>query len=369
MNNISVLEVFMNDVRVGRLALTPDFLCAFEYDAEFLKGGFAVSPFFLPLEARLFIADLDPFDGGFGVFNDSLPDGWGSLLLDRYLREQGENPNALTLLQRLSLIGGKGRGALEYRPDNSITKTAEFADFDKIAKESQKILASESVDEKSLDSLFKYGGSSGGARPKVFAEIEGREWLVKFRGTGDAKDVGKIEYEYALLAKECGITMPEVKLFKKKYFGVERFDRSEEGKIHTISASGLLNAFYRVPSLDYIDLLKATKSLTGNMEQVYALFRQMIFNVVISNRDDHSKNFSFQFSKGRWKLSPAYDLLPSSGFNGQHTTSVNNKGNPSLSDVMAVVSATDLNKRRAKQIIDQVMDICSTKKMAKYFPH
>ena len=365
MNNITALEIFMNGKRVGRLAQAQNSLCAFEYDAEFLRGGNAISPFLMPLETRLFIAERDPFDGNFGVFDDSLPDGWGSLLLDRYLREQGEDPDKLTMLQRLSLIGSNGRGALEYKPDNSAFEDPEFLDFDKLAHDAEKLLSSKRVVGKSLDSLFRYGGSSGGARPKVFAKIDGKEWLVKFKATNDPLNIGKTEYKHALLAKECGIQMPEVRLFENKYFGVERFDRTPNDKIHTISASGLLNAFYRMPSLDYIDLLKACKALTRDMQQVSALFRQMVFNVAISNRDDHSKNFAFQFRDNRWKLSPAYDLLPSAGFNGYHTTTVNNKGEPRIEDIMTAAKEVDLNKRSAKKICEQIIDTCTTKKMLK----
>jgi serine/threonine-protein kinase HipA len=130
--------------------------------------------------------------------------------------------------------------------------------------------------------------------------------------------------------------MPETRLLEGKYFGVERFDRTHGKKIHTVSAAGLLHADYRIPCLDYLDLLKLCQILTKNMEEVGMLFRVMAFNVSIKNRDDHAKNFAFQLINGEWKLSPAYDLLPSSGFNGFHTTTVNNNGEPTLHDMMTV---------------------------------
>jgi serine/threonine-protein kinase HipA len=148
--------------------------------------------------------------------------------------------------------------------------------------------------------------------------------------------------------------MPETRLLEGKYFGVERFDRTPERKIHTISAAGLLNADYRAPSLDYGDLLQLCHILTRNMEEVYALFRQMVFNVAIRNRDDHAKNFSFQLVNGEWTLSPAYDLLPSNGFNGFHTTTINNNGEPTINDMMAVAAKSGLNKHRATEILQEV---------------
>ncbi|RGN51179.1 MULTISPECIES: type II toxin-antitoxin system HipA family toxin [unclassified Bacteroides] len=365
MNNISTIEIFMSDKRIGRMAITPDEVCGFEYDSDWIKTGFSISPFYMPLKSGLIMAKRDPFWGNFGVFDDSLPDGWGNLLLDRYLQEKGIDPYKLSILERLSLIGSTGRGALEYRPDKSIITNDEFIEFDRLAKEAEKILESKES-EGSVDLLYKYGGSSGGARPKVFARIDGREWLVKFKATNDPVNVGEIEYNYSLLAKECGIRMAETRLFNDRYFGVERFDRTPHGKIHTISAAGLLHANYRIPSLDYSILLKLTLNLTKDMEQVISMFRLMIFNILISNRDDHAKNFSFQWINGTWKLSPAYDLLPSSGFNGYHTTTINGKGEPELSDIITVASEVGIQRQNAIQIVQEVSNKCIERKCLNY---
>ena len=197
----------------------------------------------------------------------------------------------------------------------------------------------------------------------MLVKINGKEWLVKFRATVDPANVGQIEYEYSLLAKKCGINMPETKLFEGKYFGMERFDRTPHGKTHTISAAGLLNAVYRVPSLDYGDLLQVCHILTKNMEEIYALFRQMVFNVAIRNHDDHAKNFSFQLINGEWRLSPAYDLLPGSGFNGFHTTTINNNGEPTINDIMAVAAKVGLNKQRATEIIEEINTLIKENKI------
>ena len=263
------------------------------------------------------------------------------------------NLNKLTLLQRLALIGSTGRGALEYRPDYSESPADESINFDNLATETEKILTTD-YEGDLLDTLYKYGGSSGGARPKIFVKVDDKEWLVKFRATIDPVNIGEIEYKYSLLAKKCSINMPETRLFEGKYFGVERFDRTSLGKVHTVSVAGLLNADYRAPSLDYGDLLQLCHILTKNMEEVYALFRQMAFNIAIKNRDDHAKNFSFQLVNGEWRLSPAYDLLPSSGFNGFHTTTVNNNGEPTVNDMMTVAAKVGLNKQRATEIVEEI---------------
>ena len=360
MNDIKLIEVYFDKRKVGRIALTPDKLCAFEYDSSYLAAGQSISPFLLPLQKELFVAKRNPFNGGFGVFDDSLPDGWGNLVLDRYLKSKNINPNKLTILQRLALVGSSGRGALEYRPDLSESTSVEITDFEHLAAETEKILSSEYTGT-SIETLYNLGGSPGGARPKVFVNIDGKEWLVKFKGANDHTNIGLIEYEHSLLAKKCGIKMPETRLFEGKFFGVERFDRTPNGKIHTVSAAGLLNADYREPSLDYDSLLKLCHILSKNMEEVYALFRLMVFNVAIKNRDDHAKNFSFQLINNEWKLSPAYDLLPSMVFNGFHTTTVNNNGDPTEKDMIRLAENLGLNKQRAAGIIEEIYDLLLSK--------
>lgn len=334
MTEPKTIGVFLAGRRVGRMTLTRDGFCAFEYSAEFLADGFSISPFVLPLEKKVFVAERDPFRCNFGVFDDSLPDGWGQLLQSRFLRERGVDAARLSPLQRLALVGSRGRGALEYFPDAGEAAETDFRDFEKIARDCEKILEEKDVSAEDLESLYRCGGSSGGARPKVFAKLDGREWIVKFRASADPQNVGELEYACSRLAQECGVEMPETRLLRGKFFAAKRFDRDADGgKTHTISASGLAHAYYRIPSLDYADLLLITRTLTKDADQVAQMFRRMVFNVLIGNRDDHSKNFAFQCRAGTWKLAPAYDLLPSEGFNGQHTTAVNGKGNPALADI------------------------------------
>ena len=143
MNSIKQIEVIYSDRLVGRLALTREGLCAFEYSSEWLSSGFAISPFELPLRSGVFIAKSRPFDGGFGVFDDCLPDGWGLLILDRDMQQKGINPRTLTLLDRLALVGSTGRGALEFRPNNSVVTRQDYVDFEKLALEAEQILDSD----------------------------------------------------------------------------------------------------------------------------------------------------------------------------------------------------------------------------------
>lgn len=352
MNNIKQIEVIYHDRPVGRLALTKEGLCAFEYFAEWLQTGFSISPFELPLHTGVFVAKPHPFDGGFGVFDDCLPDGWGSLVLDRYLMQKGVNPRSLTLLDRLALVGSSGRGALEFRPDRSVVNTQEYADFEELALEAERILDREDYTGKGIEEFQQRGGSPGGARPKIFTLYEGKEWLVKFRAKHDPEHMGRDEYEYSMLAQECGVEMPETRLFEDKYFGVERFDRRIEGKVHVVSIAGLIGADYRMPSIDYTHIFQVCAALTHSMAELWKVYRLMVFNYLIENKDDHAKNFAFIYRDGEWHFAPAYDLLPSDGMNGFRTTSINDSILPTRKDVIAVAVKFGLNQKEAEDVYD-----------------
>ena len=357
MNSIKQIEVIYADHIVGRLALTKEGLCAFEYSAEWLASGFSISPFELPLRSGVFIAKPRPFDGGFGVFDDCLPDGWGLLILDRYLQQQGINPRSLTILDRLALVGSTGRGALEFRPDKSVVTKQEYADFEKLALEAEQILDSDDYIGEGIEEFQHRGGSPGGARPKIFTRYEGKEWLVKFRAKRDPKRIGQDEYNYSLLAKECGIEMPETRLFENKYFGVERFDRTSSGKLHVVSIAGLIGADYRMPSIDYSHIFQVCAALTHSVAELWKVYRLMVFNYLIENKDDHAKNFAFIYRNNEWRFSPAYDLLPSDGMNGYHTTSINDSIEPTKEDLFAVAVKAGLNKKEAEEIFASMRSI------------
>jgi len=357
MKKIKLLEVFIHNQAVGKIALTNQNLCAFEYDNRFLSNGFSISPFELPLKNGVFVAKHEPFQGNFGVFDDCLPDGWGMLILDRFLQNKGIQPNSLSILDKLSLVGTTGRGALQFHPDQSVANSTEFLDFETLANEAQNILTSKVIDEKLLDTLYRQGGSPGGARPKVFAKTDNREWMVKFRANYDPENIGKTEYDYSILAKKCGIHMPETRLFDGKFFGVERFDRINNEKIHIVSVAGLLQANYRIPSLDYLTIFQLCQNITRNMQEMWKLYRLMVFNFLIGNKDDHAKNFAFMHIDNEWLLTPAFDILPSDGINGFHTTSINNSITPTENDILAVAQKAGLDKNKAISIFEEIKSI------------
>ncbi len=373
MKIISKIRVLYHNRIVGTVILTKEQLAAFAYDNAWLANGFSISPRSLPLREQVFIPKMDPFDGLFGVFADSLPDGWGRLLVDRMLLKHKINPYTVTPLQRLTIVGASGMGALTYEPEQVFAKSDTQQDLDKLAQECKLVLTTEYND--SIDELVHLGGSSGGARPKIFTQINGKEWIVKFASAEDGKDIGLEEYEYSLCAKECGISMPETRLLPSKYcsgyFATKRFDRTEQGRVHMLSVSAILETSHRIPNLDYDILMQMTAVLTKNTEELKKLFKLMCFNVFAHNRDDHSKNFSYLYDEPnhRWLLSPAYDLTYSYSLGGEHATTVHGNGkNPGLEDVLAVAKGAGLDLKESKKIAVDIRE-CVMDKLGKYLRH
>lgn len=361
------IDVYYQDRLVGRMAKIKDEeRFAFQYSKEWLSSGFSISPFSLPLKEGVFVPEMNNyFDGLFGVFSDSLPDGWGRLLVDRMLIKNNISPNSIDGLNRLGIVGDYGMGALTYRPVFELMNEIEEMEYDKLAVECKKILEDKSSDD--LDTLFKYGGSSGGARPKILTKVDGEDWIVKFASSIDDKNIGKQEYDYSLCAKACGIEMPETRLFPSKlnkgYFGVKRFDRYVENgivkKVHMISAAALLETTHRIPNLDYNILMKLALKLTTDFNEVEKMFRLMCFNVFAHNRDDHAKNFSFIYDEEakKYRVSPAYDLTFSSSINGEHATTINGNGvNPALDDILEVSKNIGLDIDTSKSIALEIKD-------------
>lgn len=370
MNKIKKLEVIFNEKKIGTLALLNKSkidLLAFQYDDEWIKNGFSISPFSLPLENKVFIPKIDPFNGMFGVFSDSLPDGWGKLLVDRTLKKNNIDPFEITSLDRLAIVGNSGMGGLEYIPQYDFEIKSEIKDLDELALSCKKILNTEYSEN--LDELFLLGGSSGGARPKILTNINGEDWIIKFPSKFDNDNIGKQEYDYSLCAKKCGIFMPETKLFPSKncsgFFGVKRFDREKNSenktkKIHMVSVSGLLETSHRIPNLDYDILMKLTLKLTNDFEEVKKMYRLMCFNIFAHNRDDHSKNFSFLYNdvKRKWELSPAYDLTYSNSIGGEHATTIAGNGkNPTIKDILKVAENIGLKKDESEKIALEIKKI------------
>ena len=366
------LQVLLGDKVVGTLGLANNYQVAFEYTDEWIETGFSISPFSLPLKKEVFLPTKEYFDGLFGVFADSLPDAWGRLLLRRLLKEKGKKEDELTVLDRLAIVGDSGMGALTYRPQQEFYETEERMDLDELAVSCQKILNTEYSEK--LDELYRLGGTSGGARPKIMTKIDDEDWIIKFPAHVDGRDAGVMEYEYALCARKCGISMSDVKLFPSKqcrgYFGTRRFDRKQGGqRVHMLTAAALLELDFTQPSLDYHSLMKLTSLITGNNEEdMDNMFRRMCFNVFAHNRDDHSKNFTYLYNEqeNRWRLSPAYDLTYSNTYFGEHTTTVDGNGrDPGITELMEVGKKAGLKKDWCREAAEEIR-VCVNEMLGEY---
>ena len=361
---------------VGRLGYI-DRVARFEYDNGFLTAGLEISPVHHRAgNAAGPIRPYDPavFDGLHGVFHDSLPDGWGRLLVERRARELGIDAATLTPLDRLAWVGDRGVGALCYAPDANVWNEAGSAlDLDGLATDARSVLAGNVSDV--IAELGRLGGSPAGARPKVMVAIDRhdgavygptspggdhRHYLVKFRGTDDPEDAANIEQAYADMARAAGVRVPETRLVAgnsgRHYFASRRFDRDGTKRLHTHSASGLLYADFRLPSLDYSGLIALTRSVTRDRREVAAMYALAAFNVFAHNRDDHARQFTFLMARdGFWRLAPAYDLTFSPGPGGEHSTTVLGRGGRIARDhLLDLGKYADLGAAEAKRIVDRV---------------
>lgn len=350
----------------------------FRYDPAFIALGLDISPFKLPLQPAIVSAEPVPFDGLFGVFSDSLPDGWGRLLLDRTLTTKGISIGQITPLDRLAYVGTGGMGSLIYEPAfDADLLPGQLIELDLLAGEMRHVLEGASSDM--MDELYSLGGSSGGARPKIFVGyntatdhmIHGADelpagyehWIIKFPSSFDRVDVAHIEYAYYQMALDAGIEMMESRLFKgasgKYYFGTKRFDRIGNRRLHMHSSAGLLHDNFRLSNLDYGHLMDAAFRLEKHVGAYEKLLRLAAFNVYSHNRDDHSKNFSFLMEAGgTWQFAPAYDLTFSNASHGFQSTMVAGESqSPGRKHLLKL--AKHFSMKHPERIIEQVQSVLS----------
>jgi len=359
---------------VGQLA-EAEHRVYFEYDPVFLQSPTWLSPFKLPPEPGLHEHRDLAFGPLFGLFDDSLPDGWGLLLMDRCLKRRGVALETVSPLDRLAYLGTRTMGALTYHPPALLEdRDRELMDLQVMSREAHRVLQGTSGDV--LPQLLRAGGSPGGARPKVLVGIRGMtmisgeddlpegytHWLVKFHTAQAARDDGCIEYAYAAMARAAGLRVPATRLLETsggdRFFGVERFDRQANRRIHVHTLGNLIHANFRIPGCDYATLLKVARVLTKNHADVAAAFRLMVFNLLAHNRDDHVKNVAFMLnSEEEWQLAPAYDLTFARGPGGEHTMTVDGEGRaPGYSHIRKLAAAADLSGREVAAVVEAVSE-------------
>ncbi len=381
------VEAYIYGMRIGTLLLHNERVY-FSYDVDFISKGIQISPIKLDIYKTPEVYtnnDSSIYRGMAGVFFDSLPDTFGMSFVDRYFESKGYSVKDITLLDRLSFIGDRGMGAIEYRPKEE----------ERFLASEHNVLIAKEIYENMQDILSKkkesflveelmavlYGASPlGGGRPKLLIsfnedskEIRSNDKelhqgfqrsIIKFDEAyyeNESIELTKFEYLYMSMAKLSGIEIPKIFLLEEQglhHLIVKRFDRDEnDQKIHIATASALLHKDINIPKvISYEELFALTNRICKKQSSIEELFRRMVFNTLSFNVDDHAKNFSFMMDReGNWDLTPAYDITYSYGLVKEHLTTLNGKGKDfELSDYLALAKKNLISEERAVEIIMQV---------------
>ena len=378
-------------------------LAYFQYDPDFLLNGWDLSPIKMPIEngSRIYsFPELrkgrgdteDTFKGLPGLLSDVLPDKYGNRLINVWLVQQGRPEDSMNPVEKLCFIGSRGMGALEFEPTQiKASKNSFSLELDSLVEVAKKMLNQRESfltnlgkdEEKAMLEILKIGTSAGGARPKAVIAynqktrevrsgqgkaLKGFEhWLIKLDGVsgeqfGESRGWGRVEYAYYLMAKDCGINMSECQLLEENgraHFMTKRFDREGNTKHHIQSLCGLQHYdFNDMYGYSYEQVFQTMRMLKLTYPEAEEMFRRMVFNVLATNYDDHTKNFSFILKKGEnWRLAPAYDLCFSfdetNHWVSKQTLSVNGKRlDINKADLIRI--AKDNNIKKAEKIIDEI---------------
>ncbi len=378
----------------------------FQYDTKFIQKGWDLSPLKMPISQGTQIYSfpelrigrnetLDTFKGLPGLLADALPDKYGNRLISTWLAQQGRTENSMNPVEKLCFIGTRGMGALEFEPATIKTSTRNFSlEFDGLVELAKKMLHDREGflthlskdEEKAMMEILKIGTSAGGARPKAViaynrktGEIKSGQgsipkgfehWLLKLDGVsgeqfGESSGWGRVEYAYYLMAKDCKIEISECRLLEENgraHFMTKRFDRDGNIKHHTQSLCGMQHYdFNDMYGYSYEQVFQTMRLLYLTYPEAEQMFRRMVFNVLATNFDDHTKNFSFILKKDdRWRLAPAYDLCfsfdPTNHWVNKQTLSINGKRlEITKEDLMNI--AKNNNIKKGDKIIDEMNSI------------
>lgn len=401
---VDVAEIKIWDTLVGAVRWDEDQqLGYFQYDPKFLQKNLDLSPIKLPISGGAVIHSFpelrkgrgemeDTFKGLPGLLSDALPDKYGNKLINIWLAQQGRPENSMNPVEKLCFIGSRGMGALEFEPAQIKKSKNSFSlEIDSLVDIAQRMLNERETfltqmgkeEEKAMLEILKIGTSAGGARPKAVIAFNPKtkeirsgqgnvpkgfeHWLIKMDGVsgeqfGESTGWGRVEYAYYLMAKDCGIEMTECRLLEENgraHFLTKRFDREGNEKHHIQSLCGLQHYdFNDMYGYSYEQLFQTMRILRLTYPQAEEMFRRMVFNVLATNYDDHTKNFSFILKKNEnWSLAPAYDLCfsfdPNNQWVSKQTLSVNGKRlNISKNDLMTI--AKDNNIKKGEKIIAEI---------------
>lgn len=378
----------------------------FQYDSKFIQKGWDLSPIKMPISlgAQTYsFPELrkgrneaeDTFRGLPGLLSDALPDKYGNRLINTWLVQQGRAENSMNPVEKLCFIGIRGMGALEFEPAQIKTNTRTFAlELDGLIEVAKKILNEREAfltnlnkeDEKAMMDVLKIGTSAGGARPKAIIAYNAKtgevksgqgnapkgfeHWLLKLDGVsseqfGESSGWGRVEYAYYLMAKDCNIQISECRLLEENgraHFMTKRFDRDENTKHHIQSLCGLQHYdFNDMNGYSYEQVFQTMRILRLTYPEAEQMFRRMVFNVIATNYDDHTKNISFILKKDEnWRLAPAYDLCfsfdPTNHWVSKQTLSINGKRlGITKEDLMTIAKNNSIKK--GDKIIDEINDV------------
>ena len=393
------VEAFIFGKKIGTILLK-DGIVYFEYDKEFKTSNLEISPLKLPFSLNGVYTNNEDryFEGLAGVFHDTLPDKFGTKVIERYFESKNIPPHELTVIQKLMFVGDKSIGAITYKPvahKIEEEKNNELIELQNFYENAKKIISGDAIEV--VDEMLNFmdsAASAGGARAKAIIGyncktqelISGvkRElkkdfdhYLIKFdiqKNDGRSSDYTKLEYIYMNMAKEVGIDVPKIELLTHgnlAHYLIKRFDRVNSEALHLHSVAGLTHTNFNIPMhYSYDELLRLTRYLTGSQQDVNEQFKRMIFNIVGRNQDDHAKNFAFMMNKnGIWNLSPAFDITYSNGtgYTKNHQLSLNGKTNDfTLNDILQLAKKHSIKDNIAKEYIEQTVEVFSKfKKKAK----
>lgn len=378
----------------------------FQYDPKFLQKGWELSPIKMPNSngSRIYsFPELrkgrgeaeDTFKGLPGLLSDALPDKYGNKLINVWLSQQGRPENSMNPVEKLCFIGSRGMGALEFEPAQMKTGKNSFSiEINSLVEVAKKMLYEREAfatqlgkeDEKSMMDILKIGTSAGGARPKAVIAFNPKSkevrsgqgnvpqgfehWLIKLDGVsgeqfGESSGWGRVEYAYYLMAIDGEIEMSECQLLEENgraHFMTKRFDREGNTKHHIQSLCGLQHYdFNDMDGYSYEQVFQTMRILRLTYPEAEQMFRRMVFNVLATNYDDHTKNFSFMMKKdGKWQLAPAYDLCfsfdPNNHWVSKQTLSVHGKRTHIKKEDLLTI-AKDNNIKKGEKIIDTITEV------------
>ena len=357
---------------VGSLALNGG-RPLFQFAASWLADWRPLAPLTMTPQTAVIEGPTNMPDRLHGLFADSLPDAWGRLLADRHLAKRRLRRDQVTVLDRLALVGTRGRGALTYHPADGNAHHAFVPDLDALTDEAGRVL--EGSASSVLPKLIAAAGASGGARPKILVGLDDRDrmiadadglprgyvpYLVKLGSRHDPPEAAAAEFAYLEMARAAGLRVPEGRLLhtaRASYFAIARFDRAAgDRRTHMVTASGLTDIPQDYFAVQYGELGSAIARVCESYTEAHEFARRMAFNVLARNRDDHLKNTALLMtSDGSWRLSPAYDLTFSPGPGGEHSMLIDGEGRlPTLAHLMRAAASMGVEQTPMREIVAEV---------------